>query len=274
MIDLDRVAIVGNGYIGSSLRKKFGKNLTHPERSDTESVTLFRRYVDRHKPALVINAAGYSGSVNVDSCEEDVSKTFEENVDLVSKLCIVTANHDIPLHHISTGCVFNGNLIQESDEPNLTEGNYRHSKLEAESIVNEVGPEAKVIWRIRMPFDGRRSPRNLFTKLLKYDNLVEGENSLTSVTDLCEMLTEAVQGIPSGTYNAVNLGSYSNPEIVKLLGKTDFSVIKPDQLETVTPRSFCTLSSDKLLKLGLQLPPVHRSLSRDAAIYNYNEDYE
>ena len=271
MIDLHKIAVVGNGYIGSRLRQKFCKNLTHPERSDTESVTLLNRYVDREKPAIVINAAGYSGSVNVDSCEKDAEKTFEENVDLVSRLCIVTATHDIPFHHISTGCVFNGNLIKESDEPNLTDGNYRRSKLEAESIVNEVGPEQKVIWRIRMPFDGRRSPRNIFTKLLKYDNLAEGENSLTSVTDLCEMLTEAVKRIPSGTYNAVNLGSYSNPEIVKLLGKTQFRVIEANQLETVTPRSFCTLSSDKLLKLGLQLPPVHRSLTRDAARYIANE---
>ncbi len=271
MIDLDRVAIVGNGYIGSRLRQKFGKAITHPERVDTKSVSSLKSYVERQKPNLIINAAGYSGSVNVDSCEEDATKTFEENVELVSRLCIVTKAYDIPLHHISTGCVFNGMLIKETDQPNLTHGNYRRSKLEAEGIINEVVPESSVIWRIRMPFDGRRSPRNLFTKLLKYDTLALGDNSLTSVTDLRDMLEKAVQGIPSGTYNAVNLGSYTNPEIVKLLGKTEFDVIKPDQLETVTPRSFCTLSCEKLLRLGLALPPVYRSLGRDAATYTANE---
>jgi len=82
-----------------------------------------------------------------------------------------------------------------------------------------------------------------------------------------DMLEEAVQGIPSGIYNAVNLGSAQNTDIVALLGKEAYEVIEEDELDTRTPRSFCTLSSDKLVSLGLALPPVEESLVRDAELY-------
>jgi len=132
------------------------------------------------------------------------------------------------------------------------------------------------IFRIRMPFCSTWSERNILTKLLKYDNIIDEKNSVTNLEDLCgyilyfliDILDNNIQR-SYGIYNVINPEPLMTSEIVETL--TSYGLVNPnwskitlDQLytQTIAKRSNCVLSDDKISSLGLKLPPTKQSLAR------------
>jgi dTDP-4-dehydrorhamnose reductase len=77
--------------------------------------------------------------------------------------------------------------------------------------------------------------------------------------------------VPYGVYNVVNTQPIKAQEIVEILGENglknpNWEFIETENLNTVAKRSNCVLSTDKIKKLGLELPDTISSIRRDIEI--------
>ena len=213
-----RVLVVGgHGYVGSALvarmRAAWGvkwRNVVHPTArwavDDPDDPNHLGRLI--RESTAVVNAAGWVGSVNSDSCEEEVAESFRDNLELPRRLSREVAqwNPGIPVHHISTGCLYQGaeGLAGEDDPLPPSERVYLTHKRLAEEEVLSASPN-NFVWRIRMPFDGRVHRNNLLCKLLRFPVFSPGRESVTSLCDLGDALVAAMAlGIQGGIFNAAN----------------------------------------------------------------------
>lgn len=292
------VFILGNGLVGKVLFERLSDVPGIVVRSSSELPEKMRRVVStapvmdlsnilyyvKHNwgsPSVIINAMGVVGKPNVDWCEDHKAETHYGNVDIAEDLAWCAAKIDVPLIHISTGCVFNdpeNTLVFRSvNAPNFEKSFYSHSKAEAERRlrgIHEDYPMSRFeLHRIRMPFFGWDDPRNLFNKLIKYDTVVNARNSMTSLEDYANFVVRRVHEIHAEKiydgyfkiFHAVNKNPVAHRDVLHLIrqympevvpyGTKKF--ITPRELDTITrtPRSNCMLGD-------AELPDAMESLER------------
>lgn len=134
------------------------------------------RILDRIRPAAVINAAAYTA---VDRAESEPDAAFALNRDGPAALAKACARADVPLIHVSTDSVFDGQkdgAYRETDAPQPLNV-YGASKLAGERAVLEAMPTALVI-RTSWVFGPRGE--SFVTRLLGW---ARGRESLTVVGD-------------------------------------------------------------------------------------------
>lgn len=233
------ITLCGHGYIGQAIAYQLRR----------EGLAFkWVRHTDRWKASgPVINASGYTGSPNVDSCEDHPSETMEGNVYWPLQL---EKSCDFPIVHLSSGCIYNGYKPggwTEEDEPNFTGSLYSLSKMLGQKALQSYMSKSYLL-RLRMPFGTQNNQKNLLTKLSNYSKLIDGCNSMSRVEDVAKVAVHFAQKLPKpGIYNLVNPGEVWTHEIVEMMGlKKDW--FTPEEFKSVTkvPRSFCNLSSDKL----------------------------
>lgn len=103
---------------------------------DIRDAAAVQRVITGKAITAVVNAAAYTA---VDRAEQDAENAFAINRDAVGVLADACRIAGIPLFHISTDYVFDGEkqgAYNESDLPNPT-GVYGQSKLEGEQILRE-----------------------------------------------------------------------------------------------------------------------------------------
>lgn len=252
------ILLIGHGYVAEYIKREL------------EAVSQqFRwvRYVHKHHDEtlwdvgaddpieFIINAAGYTGVPNVDACEilENRQKCIDGNVTFPLSL----EHWNIPILHITSGCVYDGyppGGYTEKDVPNFNFGNgsfYSGSKALFQELWRSNGHGAKsYLFRIRMPFGPDRSGKNLITKLVKYDKLIDKLNSVSYLPDVARAAVYFAlnhEHIPKGIYNAVNPEPIRTSDIAELfeLDKTWMSDAEFKQV-TVAPRSNCVLNPAKM----------------------------
>ncbi len=106
-----------------------------------------------HQPAIVINAAAYTA---VDKAEQDSDAAYALNRDAVGYLARACKAADIPLLHISTDYVFNGDKQTAYSEDDAIDplGVYGASKAAGESVLRET-LEAHIILRTSWVFSAQ-----------------------------------------------------------------------------------------------------------------------
>ena len=132
--------------------------------------------VTQHKPDLIINAAAYTA---VDKAETESDLAYAINRDGVANLAICCKQFDIPLIHLSTDYVFDGNSdkpYSEADTPN-PQGVYGASKLAGERALTEHWHK-HIIVRVSWVF-GKQG--NNFVKTML--RLAAGHDELSIVAD-------------------------------------------------------------------------------------------
>src|SRR5688572_19021387 len=172
------IALTGaSGYFGSMFRSELERRGLAYKRMPHETPNI-------GDVSLLINCAAYVDKRGVDYNEQDREQTLQANLLLPQALAMVCATNKVPILHLSTACLFqgdkHGNGWSEDDEPHLTVQNagiYVASKLMAEKVVRQW--EKSYICRVRLPFDGIDHPRNLLTKLQKFSHVVDETQSLT-----------------------------------------------------------------------------------------------
>ncbi|MCA9067026.1 MAG: sugar nucleotide-binding protein, partial [Planctomycetaceae bacterium] len=175
------------------------------------------------RPEFLINAAGYTGRPNVDACEVNKTPCLEGNAVLPGVIRAACDRENIPWGHVSSGCIFTGRRpdgtgFTENDPANFTfrQNNcsfYSGCKALGEEILN--GTENCYIWRLRIPFNQVDSPRNYISKLIRYDRLLNAENSLSHLNEFADCCVESwMMRIPFGVYNLTNPGSITTQEVV------------------------------------------------------------
>jgi dTDP-4-dehydrorhamnose reductase len=90
------------------------------------------------KPDFVINAAGYTGKPNVDACELAKADTLMGNAllpETVGQACTATGT---PWGHVSSGCIFTGAKIENSNSKLQTSGKLQTSSSQALSIEKDL----------------------------------------------------------------------------------------------------------------------------------------
>ena len=127
------ITLIGHGYVGQHLHQVLPQHRWISHRDPIPAHTT-----------LIINAAGYTGSPNVDQCERERIATFQGNVIFPFNL------RAYPTIHISTGCIFQGNkFYTELDTPNFDKSWYSYTKLLSQQLTDHTKD-----WtlRIRLPF--------------------------------------------------------------------------------------------------------------------------
>src|ERR1017187_2715903 len=248
-----------SGYIGEAFAKEL-------QRRKTEFVPLARKQVNytrfdllleflrAKKPALVINAAGYTGKPNVDACELDKAGTVVGNTLLPQTIAHACAAAGIPWGHVSSGCIFSGAKIveggktrvekdmtrpelralvektpqsvhgfAETDTPNFSFRDgpcsfYSGSKALGEEAI--AGAGQSYIWRLRIPFDEFDGARNYLSKVQRYVKVYDNVNSISHRADYVKACLDLWERrAPFGTYNVTNPGFVTTRHVVELIEK-------------------------------------------------------
>ena len=285
---MNRVLIVGQGFIGTNLAKHFTLNNIPfsfiSQKALYDDMYGFQNSLKSIKDDIrcVVNCTGYTGFPNVDGCEENKSLTTRLNVILPKMMMEACNKLDIPFLYVGSGCIYSGydKEYTESDYPNFgldTPESSFYSKMK-HSLELTTANLNRYIFRIRIPFTDDRSSKNYLMKLLKYDNLINERNSITSVKDFCffvEQFIDDLDSMPYGCYNVVKENPVKAEDVVKILKKfglqnPNWNFIELDKLDTVAKRSNCVLSTDKIKSYSLELPNSIDSLMRDVKILAYN----
>jgi dTDP-4-dehydrorhamnose reductase len=245
------------GYVGSAFAAALrSRNVDYlnPSRDELNilSVTELKRWLRTHRPAFVINSAGYTGQPNVDACETRREDTLSGNVELPRSLGRACAELGIPFGHVSSGCIYTGCLVEGPDgpeverdvncarvralaasspgklrgfdedmPPNFTPEHgpcsfYSHTKALGEAALAGLGQH--YVWRLRIPFDEADGARNYLSKLQRYSRAYRAINSLSHRADFVDACLDSWQrDIPRGIYNVVNPGFLPTEDVVDRL---------------------------------------------------------
>lgn len=265
------------GYLGEQFLKLYSNALT--PKIDIADRAAVIKMLDAEKPAIVINCAGKTGRPNVDWCETHKEETLRANVTgalILLEECLVQG---IYLVHMSSGCIYQGDKgnkgdpsaslgagagFTEEDPPNFTGSFYSRTKGWSDQIMRDF-PVLNL--RLRMPFDGSRSERNLIMKLTKYGKVLDVQNSITSLPDFLIAAGTLIERRATGTYNVVNPGTISPYRIMELYKEIvdpahQFERLTLDHLSGVVKagRSNCILSTEKITTEGIRLRPVEEAV--------------
>jgi dTDP-4-dehydrorhamnose reductase len=125
--------------------KEWGElvGLGHSELDITQAAAI-DSVLDEKQPGLVINSAAYTA---VNLAEQEVEKTYAVNCGGPGLLARACAARDIPLIHLSTDYVFNGEQStpyreQDSVDPLSI---YGQSKWEGEEVVRQEQPHQLIL---------------------------------------------------------------------------------------------------------------------------------
>lgn len=281
-----------NGYIGSEFARQLEAakipTFFWPDSHKTTFQDLEKWYEDVGYPIIggVINAAGYTGKPNVDACELNKEAAVHGNItwpQILTDWCML---NDIPLGHVSSGCIYTGKKpdgkgFNEQDEPNFSwnQNNcsfYSGTKALGEKVVSKW--EKNYIWRLRIPFDEYDGPRNYISKMMKYPKILNAENSISNRTEFVSACIETLtKKVPYGIYNVTNTGYMTTEQLVTKLKKT---IAKDQQFELIdeaalyanyakTPRSNCIMDNSKLLSTGIKMRSVDEAL--DSCLANWKK---
>lgn len=223
------------GYIGRRIAAKLSglgipyRPMTRDSAPDLQGVTH------------IVNAAGYTGKPNVDACEGARGECYAANVTLALRLLELARAKNLPLIHLSSGCVFfRGENLPTTAKRDNRSVYYATTKILAEEAIE--GYSRAAIVRLRMPFDSVDEPRNYISKILAYPELLNFSNSITFIPDLIDSLLSIDAG---GIYHAVNPGSVRASDLVRLfeeygIPKGAFQYL-PDDCPLAARRSNVTL---------------------------------
>ena len=260
------ITLIGHGYVGEHIKKELEqRGVEHTWISHTDPTPA--------GTTVIINAAGYTGSPNVDACEIYQEDTIAGNVTF--PLVLEKRNPAIPIVHISSGCIYTGykpNGWTETDEPNFNFRNgsfYSGSKALGQQVLMPFLNSKSYLLRIRMPFGDAEHPKNFLTKMKRYDKLISYDNSLSYVPDVAAVAVEFAVTLPApGVYNVCNPGSSDARKIIDMMGIEKEWFTEEEFLSaTVAPRSNCVLNVDKLQAV-YPIPPVEQRLQEAIAKLN------
>lgn len=137
-----------SGQLGRCLldRMPSAWQVVAPSRHDLDisNAPAVHSVVQALRPALIINAAAYTG---VDQAEDDVQAAYDINAHGAQNLAQAAARVGAGMLHVSTDYVFDGSADRPYTETDATAplNVYGHSKLEGETAVLQALPQAIIV---------------------------------------------------------------------------------------------------------------------------------
>lgn len=280
----------GNGYVGSAFQKHLQQmqlpfEVISRAVVDYSDETALLRLLEQRRPEFLINAAGYTGSPNVDACEVHRTECLQGNAVLPGVIRSACEKAGVPWGHVSSGCIYtgakpDGSGFTEIDAPNFS---FRQNNCSFYSGCKALGEELLsgaancYIWRLRIPFNEVDGSRNYISKMMRYDCLLKATNSLSQLDEFAAASVACwTRSVPYGIYNLTNPGSVTTEDVVALikrrgLVRKDFRFFDSEdqfmKLAAKTPRSNCVLDTTKAEQLKLPMRPIAEAL--ETAIGNW-----
>lgn len=255
------IAVLGKGFIGTYVVNHLSKNhniFWYDQASfNYQEKGKLSYYIKTFNIDTVVNTSGYTGFPNVDGCEDNKSSCMHYNVTVPLIIEDECKKGGAKLIHISSGCIYTGydKIFTEEDEPNFGINSnessfYSKTKHLCEKVLDI---NFTNILRIRMPISPSFEHKNLLTKLLKYDNLIDYKNSKTDVFVLAQLVETICLNFKPGIYNAVHSETLSTSEVVDILSRVglindNWKFIPYSELDIKANRSNCILSNEKIKK--------------------------
>ena len=273
-----KILTLGNGFIANEL--PYAKILNRIDYSSKHIAAI----LDLHKPDILINCIGKAGKNTVDDCEYNKAETALTNTALPILLATECEKKSIHMIHIGSGCIYYGQSPNSGrfalnssypDEYNFNytldtidfgwketdfanpKGYYTKTKYAADLALQDFNNVS--ILRIRMPLSNKVNSRNLITKLIKYNKIIDIPNSVTFTDDLAKVVKFIIDKSLLGVYHVTNPDTLTAKDIMEEYQKYNkehkFEIISEKQLDNlvIAKRSNCILSNEKLKVAGLEL---------------------
>jgi dTDP-4-dehydrorhamnose reductase len=282
-----KILTLGKGFVSQHLPYDSTDYRIEP------TIMSVRTVLDAHKPDVIVNCIGKTGTPNVDWCESNKSITAETNAVLPVMLAKECADRNIHMVHIGSGCIFYGKSPnsrwytsevtrkpvevdfgwKETDAAN-PESFYSKTKAAADLVLGDMDNVA--VLRIRMPISSIKVPRNLISKLIKYDKVIDIPNSVTFMDDLVSCVDWAINNKVTGIWHVTNPQTLTAAQIMKEYQKYvpnhKFRTISEEELGslTVAKRSNCVLNTEKLRNAGFQMSLAEDALKKCMSEYIKN----
>ncbi len=231
---------------------------------DIADYSVVYNYLKIQSPAIVINAAGKTGTPNIDRCETHKEETMITNVNGAVNVACASKLFDIYNVYIGSGCIYqwdnDGKWFSETDTPNYVGSFYSWTKVKAQELLE---PFDVLQLRIRMPILSKPNPRNFVDKIAKYSHVINEWNSVTVVDDMREAMKVLIEQKVTGVMNMVNPGVLYHHDMLKLYKEivdpnhsfTPISMEELTQKFTCAGRSNCVLTAGMLEKY-IVLKPI------------------
>ncbi|MCA9671536.1 MAG: dTDP-4-dehydrorhamnose reductase [Myxococcales bacterium] len=203
--------------------------LSRPELDITDQARV-EATIAAHAPGAVVNCAAYN---DVDGSERDMGPAIAINALGPRNLAVACRRADIPLLHVSTDYVFDGQAERPYTiaTPPVPLNRYGESKLLGERYVEQFSPRHFVV-RVSWLFGGSGGKHCFVSKMLTWASTRETLRMVddhvaapTSVHDAAPMLLDLLEGEAYGTYHVTNQGACSRyewaAEILEAAGLSD-----------------------------------------------------
>lgn len=243
----------GSGQVGGAvlrLSAQFGFAASAPTRSELDLVDArsIAAAVASEKWSAIINCAAYTA---VDKAEHEVDKAHCINAKAPEILAEETARSKIPLIHVSTDYVFDGDKpspYTETDAVNPI-GVYARTKEAGEAAIRLLNPQHAIIRTAWVVSPGGANFLNTMLRLaLERDEISVVEDQIgspSSANDIAEALltTAAKLGGRAGTWHFVNAGEASWHDLAKhIFGETARRGLRTPKLNAIATDAYPTLA--------------------------------
>ena len=260
-----KILITGaNGLLGhelSSVLKDHSLILLSHSQLDISDIDSVNKKIDSTSPDIIINSAAYT---QVDNCETNYDLAFKSNAIGPKNLAIKCKQLDIPLIHISTDYVFEGN---ENKSPLVEDDKlgpktiYGKTKLEGEKFVKENCDKYFILRTAWLYGEGKNFVKTMVNLSKKNKELKVVNDQIGSPTyakDLANAIKEIIEKKSDkyGIYHVTNKGEVSWYEFAKKIfeiNKIEIKVIPvtSEEFPRPAPRPhYSVLSNQKWINSG------------------------
>ncbi len=253
-----QILVLGPGFLGQRISDFFGCPLSGERINSYGQVEML---IQKYRPKVLINAIGFVGRDNVDGCEHDIDKTLKSNALVPLLLAEAALRHGLKLVHISSGCIFHFDYksqkaIAEDYPPDYYDLYYSRTKIYADNALLGLEKHGNILTlRVRIPLDDRPHPKNILTKLLGFQAVIDNPNSITYVPDFLLALKHLIRIDARGVYNVVLKGKayYTHLLDEYQRRKPGFSYRRMPLKDLKLTRTNLVLSARKLEKSGFKV---------------------
>lgn len=263
------ILILGDGYMGNHIfnhliKEGFGATKKSSKELDYHDSRTLYKYLINNGVCTVINCSGFTGRPNIDEAEIKKELCYELNVLSPLRVNKICNTLNVNYLHISSGCIYDGYEKEWSEEDKSNYGLFTtHSSFYSKSkhSFELLSQDLKgTILRIRMPFGPDSSHRNYLSKIRKYDNLINFQNSKTYIPDLCGFISTLLDKkgndiwLNKEIYNIVNPSPLWTNEVCDIMKDYGFhnqnwKYVALNRLEIATSRSNCIMNNEKASKI-------------------------
>ena len=275
-----RILIIGRGQIGRGLIAGLTGHQIEDWHGDIDNVS--GDVLHTLRPDVVINAAG---KTDLAWCEANAREAVRCNLEAPVRLYDRILRYgelegrDIRYLHFSSGCIWDGPYREDGKpfepyDPPSPACLYSWTKAACDALLLDRDPKQVAILRPRQIYSADQTLRNSITKLLRYPNLIDSPNSMSSL----EIIVRTVRALLdsesdwTGIWSIYDLGVVTPYDVGVMLSEAGLREqpkrISKTELDVWhVPRRVDTVLYDPRFEEIMEPEPIREVLRRTIEAY-------